>query len=84
MTEKKSGISVEIPKGSTLSAEGDVTTETLSAELCRYAPIDQTIKVLGIPVTVKGALTPTGTIHGTVGLTNSGVFSESGGRRRER
>jgi len=76
VTEAKSGISVEVPKGSTLSAEGDVTSGTLTASLS-IPPIDQTISVLGIPVTVKGALTPTGTIHGTVGLTNSGVFSES-------
>jgi pimeloyl-ACP methyl ester carboxylesterase len=76
VTEAKSGISVEIPKGSTLSAEGDVTAGTLSATLS-IPPINQTISVLGIPITVKGALTPTGPIHGTVGLTNTGVFSES-------
>ena len=76
VTEAKSGISVEIPKGSTLSAEGDVTSGALTASLS-IPPIDQTISVLGIPITVKGALTPTGTIHGSVGLTNSGVFSES-------
>ncbi len=40
-------------------------------------PINQTIWVGLMPVTVRGALTPTGTIHGTVGLTNGGVFSES-------
>ncbi|HTW42519.1 MAG TPA: lipase family protein [Solirubrobacteraceae bacterium] len=76
VTEAKSGLSVEVPKGSTLSAEGDVTTGTLSATLS-IPPIDQTIDIGLIPVTVKGALTPTGTIHGTVGLTNAGVFSES-------
>src|SRR5271166_4314170 len=76
VTEAKSGISVEIPKGSTLSAEGDVTSSALAATLS-IPPIDQTISVLGIPITVKGALTPTGTIHGGVGLTNGGVFSES-------
>ena len=76
VTEKKSGLSVEVPKGSTLSAEGDVTSGALTATLS-IPPIDQTISVLGIPITVKGALTPTGTIHGTVGLTNGGVFSES-------
>jgi pimeloyl-ACP methyl ester carboxylesterase len=76
VTEAKSGISVEVPKGSTLSAEGDVTSGALTATLS-IPPIDQTISVLGIPITVKGALTPTGTIHGSVSLTNSGVFSES-------
>jgi len=76
VTEAKSGISVEVPKGSTLSAEGDITTGSLTANLS-IPPIDQTIWIGLIPVTVKGALTPTGTIHGTVGLTNSGVFSEA-------
>ncbi len=76
VTEAKSGISVEVPKGSTLSAEGDVTAGTLTATLS-IPPIDQTIDIGLIPVTVKGALTPTGTIHGTVGLTDGGVFSES-------
>jgi hypothetical protein len=77
VTEKKSGISIEIPKGSTLTAEGDVTKETLSAELS-IAPINQTIKVLGLPVTVKGSLTPTEKVfHGTVSLTNAGVLSQS-------
>jgi pimeloyl-ACP methyl ester carboxylesterase len=76
VTEKKSGLSVEVPKGSTLSAEGDVTSGVLTANLS-IPPIDQTIFVLGIPIKVKGALTPTGTIHGNVSLTNSGVFSES-------
>jgi len=76
VTEAKSGISVEVPKGSTLSAEGDVTTGALTATLS-IPPIDQTIWIGLIPVTVKGALTPTGTIHGSVGLTNAGVFSES-------
>jgi pimeloyl-ACP methyl ester carboxylesterase len=76
VTEAKSGISVEIPRGSTLSAEGDVTTGALTANLS-IPPIDQTIFIGLIPVTVKGALTPTGTIHGSVGLSDSGVFSES-------
>ncbi len=76
VTEAKSGISVEVPKGSTLSAEGDVTTSALTANLS-IPPIDQTIWIGLIPITVKGALTPTGTIHGSVGLTDEGVFSES-------
>jgi hypothetical protein len=76
VTEAKSGISVEVPKGATLSAQGDVTTGALTANLS-IPPINQTIWIGLIPVTVKGALTPTGTIHGTVSLTNSAVFSES-------
>jgi len=76
VTEAKSGISVEVPKGSTLTAQGDITTGSLTASLS-IPPINQTIQIGLIPVTVKGALTPTGPIHGSVGLTNSGVFSES-------
>jgi pimeloyl-ACP methyl ester carboxylesterase len=76
VTEAKSGISVEVPKGSTLSAEGDITTGALTANLS-IPPINQTILIGLIPVTVKGALTPTGPIHGTVGLTSAGVFSEA-------
>jgi pimeloyl-ACP methyl ester carboxylesterase len=76
VTEKKSGISIEIPKGATLSAQGDITTETLTADLS-VPPINQTIRIFGIPVTVKGSLTPTGTITGKVSLSDEGVFSQS-------
>ena len=40
VTEKKSGISLEVPKGATLSAEGDLTNEKLTASLLDSA--DQT------------------------------------------
>jgi pimeloyl-ACP methyl ester carboxylesterase len=77
VTEKKSGISIEIPKGSTLTAHGDVTNETLAAELA-IAPINQTISVLGLPITVKGSLTPTEKVfHGKVSLSNEGVLSQT-------
>ena len=76
VTEKKSGISIEVPAGATLSAQGDVTTETLTAELS-IPPINQTISLLGIPVKVKGALTPVGTIAGKVSLSNTGVLSQT-------
>jgi hypothetical protein len=76
VTEAKSGISLEVPAGATLSADGDVTTGKLTATL-NVPPIDQTISVLGFPVTVKGALTPVGQITGSVSLSNSGVFSQS-------
>jgi hypothetical protein len=52
VTEAKTGISVEVPKGATLSAEGDATTGALTANLS-IPPINQTISVLGIPITVK-------------------------------
>ena len=76
VTEKKSGISLEVPKGSTLSAEGDLTSGVLTSTLS-IPPIKQKITVLGLPVEVSGALTPTGPITGTVGLSNEGVLSES-------
>ena len=76
VTEAKSGITIEVPAGATLSAEGDVTNETLTAQLS-IPPLDQTISVLGIPIKVKGSLTPTGTITGTVSLSNTGVLSQS-------
>ena len=74
--EAKSGISIEVPAGSTLSAEGDVTKETLTANLS-IPPINQTVSILGIPIKIKGALTPTGTITGKVSLSNAGVLSQS-------
>ncbi len=76
VTERRSGISVEVPVGATLSAQGDVTNETLSAQLS-IPPINQTISVLGLPVRVKGALTPVGTITGKVSLSETGVLSQS-------
>ena len=76
VTEAKSGISLEVPSGATLSAEGDVTTGNLTASL-HIPPIHQTVTMLGFPVTISGALTPVGTITGTVGLSNAGVFSQS-------
>ncbi len=76
VTEAKSGIKIEVPAGSTLSAEGDITNETLTANLS-IPPLNQTISLLGIPVKVKGSLTPTETITGKVSLSNGGVFSQS-------
>src|SRR5262249_49659731 len=49
VTEAKSGISVEVPKGSTLTAEGDITSGALTANLS-IPPINQTIFVGLIPV----------------------------------
>lgn len=74
--EKKSGISIEVPKGSTLTAEGDLTNEKLTASFS-IPPFRQTITVLGLPVQVSGTLTPTGPATGSVSLTNEGVLSES-------
>jgi pimeloyl-ACP methyl ester carboxylesterase len=74
--EKKSGISIEVPKGATLTAEGDLTNQVLTASLS-IPPINQTITVLGIPAKVKGSLTPTGPITGSVNLSEEGVLSQS-------
>jgi len=77
VTEKKSGISIEIPAGATLSAQADLTNETLGAQLS-IPPLNQTIKVANvIPINVKGSLTPTGPISGKVSLSTSGVLSQS-------
>jgi hypothetical protein len=68
---EKSGIAEELPSGSTLSAEADASTGKLVTPLS-IPPITQTMDVLGIPVTVSGALTPTGPATGTF------AFSEYG------
>lgn len=68
---EKSGISEELPSGSTLSAEANATTGALTSELS-IPPIEQTFLIGLLPVTVSGALTPTGPATGTF------KFSESG------
>jgi hypothetical protein len=68
---EKAGISEELPSGSTLSAEADASTGKLVSTLT-IPPINQTFYVGLVPVTVSGALTPTGPAVGTF------AFSESG------
>jgi hypothetical protein len=68
---EKAGISEELPSGSTLSAEADASTGKLVSTLT-IPPINQTFWVGLVPVTVSGALTPTGPATGTF------AFSESG------
>jgi hypothetical protein len=71
------GLVLTVPAGSTLSAEADLTSGVFSASLS-IPPFEETSNnVVGIPVTVKGALTPVGSITGTVGFSNSGVFTQS-------
>jgi hypothetical protein len=76
----KIGLPLAIPEGATLSAEGDLTSGVLTANLS-VPPIDQTINLpfalIGLPVTVRGSLTPVGPTTGTVSLSNSGVLSQS-------
>jgi hypothetical protein len=76
VTEAKSGISEELPAGSTLTAEADVTKGTEVASL-NIPPISQTFLIGLVPVTVKGALTPTGPAIGTFSFANNGTLSES-------
>ena len=71
VTEKKSGIAEELPSGSSLSAEANASTGKLVSTLT-IPPIDQTFYVGLLPVTVSGALTPTGPATGTF------AFSEWG------
>jgi hypothetical protein len=68
---EKSGIAEELPSGSTLSAEADASNGKLVSELS-IPPINQTFLVGLVPVTVSGALTPTGPATGTF------AFSEWG------
>ena len=68
---EKSGIVEELPSGSTLNAEADATSGKLVSTLS-IPPINQTFWVGLLPVTVSGALTPTGPATGTF------AFSESG------
>jgi predicted alpha/beta hydrolase len=68
---EKSGIAEELPSGSTLSAEADATNGKLVSTLS-IPPINQTFWIGLLPVTVSGALTPTGPATGTF------AFSESG------
>jgi pimeloyl-ACP methyl ester carboxylesterase len=76
VTEAKSGIAMEVPSGATLTAEGDITTGKLTASL-HIPPIHQTVVMFGLPITISGALTPVGTITGSVSFSDSGVFSQS-------
>jgi Secretory lipase len=71
VTEAKSGISEEIPAGATISSTADATKQTLTATL-NIPPINQTMVVLGVPINVKGALTPTGPATGTFGFSSDG------------
>lgn len=71
------GINLDVPPGSTLSSEADLTSGVLTSSLS-IPPFEQTTNnVFGFPITVKGALTPVGSITGTVSLSNSGVLSQS-------
>ncbi|MGO9490173.1 MAG: lipase family protein [Solirubrobacteraceae bacterium] len=81
---EKSGISEEIPAGSTITAEADVTKGTLTAELS-IPPINQTFWLGLIPVTVSGGLTPTGPATGTFSFSKDGseVSESADGKANE-
>ena len=72
----RGGLSEDLPAGSKLTAEGDLTTGKLVSTLT-IPPINETMNVLGVPITVSGALTPVGPATGTISFTESGVLSES-------
>ncbi len=84
VTEAKSGISEEVPAGSTISSIADATKGTLTATLS-IPPINQTFWVGLIPVTVSGGLTPTGPASGTFGFSTDGseVFESAEGTANE-
>jgi hypothetical protein len=75
VTAAKLGIPLKIPAGSTLSAEGDITTGTLSASLT-VPPINETVNIFGlVPVTISAELQQAGPISGSIGLSNTGQLS---------
>jgi Secretory lipase len=84
VTEKKSGISEEIPSGSTISSTADATSGALTATL-NIPPINQTFFIGLIPVTISGGLTPTGPATGTFGFSTDGseVFESAEGAANE-
>jgi hypothetical protein len=72
VTDKKLGIALKIPAGATFSAEGDISSGTVSATLFT-PPINETVTLFGLlPVTIKGALEQAGPITGKFGLANNG------------
>jgi hypothetical protein len=84
VTEKKSGISEELPKGSTITSTANATTGELTASL-NIPPIDETFFVGLVPVTLSGGLTPTGPAKGTFGFSENGseVFESAEGAANE-
>ena len=84
VTEAKSGISEELPVGSTLNSEADATTGALTATLS-IPPINQTFFIGLTPVTVSGALTPTGPAVGTFSFSSDGseVSESADGKANE-
>jgi hypothetical protein len=81
---ERSGISQEVPAGATISSTADATKGTLTATL-NIPPINQTFFVGFLPVTVSGALTPTGPATGTFGFSENGdeVFESADGKANE-
>ncbi len=84
VTEKKSGISEEVPSGATISSTANATTGALTATL-NIPPINQTFWIGLIPVTISGGLTPTGPATGTFGFSSDGseVFESAEGEANE-
>jgi Secretory lipase len=84
VTEKKSGIAEEVPKGATITSTADATSGALTATL-NIPPINQTFWIGLVPVTISGGLTPTGPAKGTFGFSSDGseVFESAEGEANE-
>ena len=77
VTSATLGLSLPIPSGTTLNAQGDITSGMFSGDIS-LPPITDTVSILGIPFTLNASLTPTGAATGTVSLSNQGVLSIAG------
>lgn len=74
---KTLGQTVNLPKESTFTAEADVTQPRLSGTL-NVPNFKQTIKVIGLPISVGLQITPVGSATGTVNLDTEGKLKIRG------
>lgn len=75
VTTAKLGLGLNIPAGSTFSADADLTAETLSATLFT-PPINETVTLFGlVPVTIRANLVQAGPINGHASLSEGGTVT---------
>jgi len=74
---KTLGQTVNLPATSTFTAEADVTQPRLSGTL-DVPNFKQTIKIIGLPISVGLQITPVGSATGTVNLDNEGQLKIRG------
>lgn len=74
---KTLGQTVNLPKESTFTAEADVTQPRLSGTL-NVPNFKQTIKIIGLPISVGLQITPVGPTTGTVNLDTEGQLKIRG------